>query len=197
MHFCVARSMSQMGQKRQGSERVQVFRFAPINGHRPTASPHPWSVSTKQSRSIIPLSKVRRHVVLPAAAAGVGLMHGSNPSRARCACDVAGHVAARRWRGCLLRRQARGRCQCAAAAPRSGNPRQSAGARESAFRRVLEGIRELRHPACRRREAQPGSCTERENLAGDAKGKGTSGSNREAESIDAPERLPCGGDEAV
>jgi hypothetical protein len=33
MHFCVARSMSQMGQKRQGSERVQVFRFAPINGH--------------------------------------------------------------------------------------------------------------------------------------------------------------------
>ena len=29
-----------------------------------------------------------------------------------------------------------------------------------------------RHPACRRREAQPGSCKERENLAGDAKGKG-------------------------
>jgi hypothetical protein len=28
-----------------------------------------------------------------------------------------------------------------------------------------------RHPACRRREAQPGSCTERENLDGDAKGK--------------------------
>ena len=45
-----------------------------------------------------------------------------------------------------------------------------------------------RHPACRRREAQSGSCTERENLAGDAKGKGTSGSNREAESTDAPER---------
>src|SRR3990172_1205461 len=45
-----------------------------------------------------------------------------------------------------------------------------------------------RHPACRRREAQPGSCTERENLAGDGKGKGTSGSNREAESTDAPER---------
>src|SRR5713226_5000162 len=45
-----------------------------------------------------------------------------------------------------------------------------------------------RHPAYRRREAQPGSCTERENLAGDAKGKGTSGSNREAESTDAPER---------
>src|SRR6266542_909434 len=44
-----------------------------------------------------------------------------------------------------------------------------------------------RHPACRRREAQPGSCTERENLDGDAKGKGTSGSNREAESTDAPD----------
>jgi hypothetical protein len=49
-------------------------------------------------------------------------------------------------------------------------------------------IRPERHPACRRREAQPGSCTERENLAGDAKGKGTSGSNREAESTNAPER---------
>ena len=46
-----------------------------------------------------------------------------------------------------------------------------------------------RHPACRRREAQPGSYNERENLAGDAtKGKGASGSNREAESTDAPER---------
>src|SRR5215208_5079449 len=45
-----------------------------------------------------------------------------------------------------------------------------------------------RHPACRRREAQPGSRTERENLDGDAKGKGTSGSNREAESTDAPAR---------
>ena len=45
-----------------------------------------------------------------------------------------------------------------------------------------------RHPACRRREAQPGSCAERENLHGDAKGKGTSGTNREAESTDAPVR---------
>src|SRR5215216_562244 len=35
---------------------------------------------------------------------------------------------------------------------------------------------------------QSGSCTERENLDGDAKGKGTSGSNREAESTDAPAR---------
>jgi hypothetical protein len=44
------------------------------------------------------------------------------------------------------------------------------------------------HPACRRREARSGSGTERENLAGDGKGKGTSGSNREAESTDALER---------
>src|SRR5437899_12570850 len=48
-----------------------------------------------------------------------------------------------------------------------------------------------RHPACRKREARPGSCMERENLAGDGKGKGASGSNREAESTDAPEREPC------
>jgi hypothetical protein len=45
-----------------------------------------------------------------------------------------------------------------------------------------------RHPACRWREAQLGSCKERENLAGDAKGKGPSGPNRKAESTDAPER---------
>ncbi len=45
-----------------------------------------------------------------------------------------------------------------------------------------------RHPACRRREAQSGSCNERENLAGDANGKGASGYNCEAESTDAPER---------
>src|SRR5262249_37619320 len=45
-----------------------------------------------------------------------------------------------------------------------------------------------RHPACRRREAQPGSCMERENLDGDAKGKCTSGSNREAESTDETAR---------
>src|SRR4030095_14536921 len=49
-------------------------------------------------------------------------------------------------------------------------------------------IQPERHPACRRREAQPGSGTERENLAGDAKEKGASGSHREAESTDAPER---------
>src|SRR5260370_32170966 len=55
-----------------------------------------------------------------------------------------------------------------------------------------------RHPAYRRREAQPGSCMERENLDGDAKGKGASGSNREAESTDAPDRggLPRSSDEA-
>ena len=28
-----------------------------------------------------------------------------------------------------------------------------------------------RHPACRWRDSRPGSCMERENLAGDAKGK--------------------------
>ena len=56
-----------------------------------------------------------------------------------------------------------------------------------------------RHPACRRREARSGSGTERENLAGDGKGKGTSGANREAESTDAPERggLPRSSDEAA
>jgi hypothetical protein len=56
-----------------------------------------------------------------------------------------------------------------------------------------------RHPACRRREAQSGSGTERENLAGDAKGKGASGSNREAESTDVPERggLPRSSAEAA
>ena len=55
-----------------------------------------------------------------------------------------------------------------------------------------------RHPACRRRETQLGFRMERENLAGDGKGKGTSGDNREAESTDAPKRgaLPCSGDEA-
>jgi hypothetical protein len=55
-----------------------------------------------------------------------------------------------------------------------------------------------RHPACRRREAQSGSWTEREKLAGDAKGKGASGSNREAESTDAPDwgGLPCSSVEA-
>ena len=46
----------------------------------------------------------------------------------------------------------------------------------------------MRHPAWRRREAQSGFCTELENLIGDAKGKGTSGANREAESTDAPVR---------
>ena len=45
-----------------------------------------------------------------------------------------------------------------------------------------------RHPACRQREARSGCRTERENLAGDAKGKGASGSNRKAESTYAPER---------
>src|SRR5215831_5394090 len=37
------------------------------------------------------------------------------------------------------------------------------------------------------RQCRWSTCTERENLAGDAKGKGTSGSICEAESTDAPE----------
>ena len=53
-------------------------------------------------------------------------------------------------------------------------------------------------PVCRRRDSHLGFRTELENLAGDAKGKGTSGANREAESTDAPERggLPRSSDEA-
>ncbi len=42
-----------------------------------------------------------------------------------------------------------------------------------------------RHPACRRREAQPGFDMERENLSFDAKGKAASGQNRKGESTDA------------
>jgi hypothetical protein len=45
-----------------------------------------------------------------------------------------------------------------------------------------------RHPAYRRREPRLGFRTEGENLAGDGKGKGTSGSHREAESTDTPAR---------
>jgi len=40
-------------------------------------------------------------------------------------------------------------------------------------------------PVWRRRDSHSGSRTELENLIGDVKRKGTSGSNREAESIDA------------
>ena len=54
-----------------------------------------------------------------------------------------------------------------------------------------------RHPACRRREARPGSGMESENLSGDAKGKGASGYHRKAESTDASVRdgLPRSSDE--
>ena len=54
-----------------------------------------------------------------------------------------------------------------------------------------------RHPACRRHEPRLDFGTEREDVAGDAKGKGASGSNREAESTDAQERggLSRGSDE--
>ena len=53
-------------------------------------------------------------------------------------------------------------------------------------------------PVCRRRDSHLGSRMELENLAGDAKGKGTSGDNREAKSTDALERggLPRSSDEA-
>ena len=53
------------------------------------------------------------------------------------------------------------------------------------------------HPVYRRCEAQPGFCTERENLAGDAKRNGASGYHRKTESTDVPERggLPRSGDE--
>src|SRR5260370_35907719 len=42
-----------------------------------------------------------------------------------------------------------------------------------------------RDPACRRREGQRGSCTERENLSSDAKGETGSGSTREERRTDA------------
>ena len=43
-------------------------------------------------------------------------------------------------------------------------------------------------PVFRRRDSVSGFRAELENLVGDVKGKRTSGSNREAESTDAPER---------
>ena len=46
----------------------------------------------------------------------------------------------------------------------------------------------IRCPVCRRRDFHSGFRTELENLTDDAKGKGTSGRNREAESTDAPVR---------
>ena len=57
----------------------------------------------------------------------------------------------------------------------------------------------VRCPVCRRRDSHSGSRVERENLAGDAKGKGASGYHREAENTDAPERggLPRSSDEAA
>ena len=53
-------------------------------------------------------------------------------------------------------------------------------------------------PVFRRRDSVSGFRAELENLVGDVKGKRTSGSNREAESTDAPERggLPRSSDEA-
>ena len=56
----------------------------------------------------------------------------------------------------------------------------------------------MRRPVWRRRDSHSGCRTELENLIGDVKRKGTSGSNREAESIDALIRvgLPHSSDEA-
>jgi hypothetical protein len=76
-----------------------------------------------------------------------------------------------------------------------------------ASRPLLEGATVLRiqcsffaHPEQKIIGAARGAATpcERENLTGDAKGKGASGANRETENTDAPERggLPCSSDEA-
>ena len=46
----------------------------------------------------------------------------------------------------------------------------------------------MRCQMCRRRDSHSGFRSELENLADDAKGKGASGLNREAESTDAPVR---------
>jgi hypothetical protein len=55
-----------------------------------------------------------------------------------------------------------------------------------------------RHPAWRRREAQSGSCTERENLAGDAKGKRRKRLQPRGRKYRCAGEggLPCSGDEA-
>src|SRR6478736_5957991 len=45
-----------------------------------------------------------------------------------------------------------------------------------------------RHPACRRREAQSGSCTERENLSLRCQGRRPSGAHRKDQSTDAEHR---------
>src|SRR5215471_3789503 len=45
-----------------------------------------------------------------------------------------------------------------------------------------------RHPACRRREAQPGSCTERENLSLRCQGRRPSGAHRKDQSTKAEHR---------
>src|SRR5215469_3247317 len=45
-----------------------------------------------------------------------------------------------------------------------------------------------RHPACRRREAQPGSCTERENLSFRCQGRRPSGAHRKDQSTKAEHR---------
>ena len=51
----------------------------------------------------------------------------------------------------------------------------------------------MRRPAWRRRDSHSGFRTELENLIGDVKRKGASGSNREAESTDARRGADCPG----
>ena len=54
--------------------------------------------------------------------------------------------------------------------------------------RGLSWRRPERHPACKRREAGSGSCTERENLSPRCKGRRPSGRNRKDQSTDAGHR---------
>jgi hypothetical protein len=60
--------------------------------------------------------------------------------------------------------------------------------RRAADLQALFRMERIHQVLATREYAQPGSCTECENLHGDAKGKGTSGYNCEAESTDAPVR---------
>ncbi len=63
------------------------------------------------------------------------------------------------------------------------------GGSSSSGKSSADGLRPAERPlACKQRNARPGSCMERETLAGDGKGMGASGYDREAESTDAPER---------
>jgi hypothetical protein len=65
----------------------------------------------------------------------------------------------------------------------------AAGRFIAAYTEKVSYLLSMWRPVWRRRDSHSGSRTELENLTGDAKRKGTSGSNREAESIDAPIRV--------